>query len=236
MVVSLFVNPAQFDEPADLAAYPRDEERDLALAAAAGVDIVFRPPADEIYPDGFQTWVEVEQLSRGMEGAARDGHFRGVATVCLKLFNIVRPDRAYFGQKDAQQAAVVESRRPRPEPRARDSGAARSCGTPTDSRSARGTSRLSSEERRAALALPRALRSWRRGLPGGRRSRVCGLRHSRPGARSHHRVRGGSSARTATSFWPALFASARLVSSTTSSSQKESHEHSTSRQARARRS
>ena len=107
VVVSLFVNPAQFDEGADLAAYPRDEARDLELAATLGADVLFAPPPEEIYPPGFQTWVDVEQLSRGLEGDHRPGHFRGVATVCLKLFNIVRPQRAYFGQKDAQQVAVV---------------------------------------------------------------------------------------------------------------------------------
>ena len=107
VVASLFVNPAQFADTADLERYPRDEERDAQLAEAEGVDVLFAPSADELYPPGFQTWVEVEELSRGLEGAFRPGHFRGVATVCLKLFNIVRPRRAYFGQKDAQQAAVL---------------------------------------------------------------------------------------------------------------------------------
>jgi len=107
VVVSLFVNPSQFDEAADLAAYPRDEARDLRLAEEEGVDLVFAPSADEMYPPGFQTWVDVEEASRGLEGDARPGHFRGVATVCLKLFAIVQPERAYFGQKDAQQAVVV---------------------------------------------------------------------------------------------------------------------------------
>jgi pantoate--beta-alanine ligase len=105
VVMSLFVNPAQFDDASDLAAYPRDEARDLAIAEADGVDVVFAPGADELYPDGFATWVETK--STGAEGAARPGHFQGVATVCLKLFNIVRPERAYFGQKDAQQVAVI---------------------------------------------------------------------------------------------------------------------------------
>ena len=105
VVMSLFVNPAQFDEASDLAAYPRDEARDLEIAEAEAVDIVFAPDAAKLYPDGFATWVEPEQT--GAEGAARPGHFRGVATVCLKLFNIVRPERAYFGQKDAQQVAVI---------------------------------------------------------------------------------------------------------------------------------
>ena len=105
VVMSLFVNPAQFDEAADLAAYPRDEERDLAIAEEEGVDVVFAPDASELYPAGFATWVEPADI--GAEGASRPGHFRGVATVCLKLFNVVRPERAYFGQKDAQQVAVI---------------------------------------------------------------------------------------------------------------------------------
>ncbi len=108
VVVSIFVNPTQFGQGEDLDRYPRDEARDARLAEEAGVDVLFVPRVEEMYPDGFQTWVEVTELSQGMEGAARPGHFRGVATVCLKLFNIVRPSRAYFGQKDAQQAAVVE--------------------------------------------------------------------------------------------------------------------------------
>jgi pantoate--beta-alanine ligase len=107
VVVSLFVNPAQFAEAADLDRYPRDEERDAEVAEAEGVDVLFAPKVEELYPPGFQTWVEVEELSRGLEGDFRPGHFRGVATICLKLFNIVRPRRAYFGQKDAQQAAVL---------------------------------------------------------------------------------------------------------------------------------
>ncbi|MDX6493468.1 MAG: pantoate--beta-alanine ligase [Gaiellaceae bacterium] len=107
VVVSLFVNPAQFAEAADLDGYPRDEQRDSEVADAAGVDVLFAPSVEELYPPGFQTWVEVEELSRGLEGEFRPGHFRGVATVCLKLFNIVRPSRAYFGQKDAQQAAIL---------------------------------------------------------------------------------------------------------------------------------
>ena len=108
VIVSLFVNPAQFGPGEDLAHYPRDEERDTQLAEEAGVDILFAPTAEELYPEGYETWVDVEELGRRLEGEFRPGHFRGVATVCLKLFNIVRPDRAYFGQKDAQQAAVVK--------------------------------------------------------------------------------------------------------------------------------
>jgi pantoate--beta-alanine ligase len=107
LVASLFVNPAQFGEQADLAAYPRDEARDLGLAEEAGVDVVFAPTAEEMYPPGYETWVDVEGLGSGLEGEHRPGHFRGVATVCVKLFNVVRPQRAYFGQKDAQQAVIV---------------------------------------------------------------------------------------------------------------------------------
>jgi pantoate--beta-alanine ligase len=106
VVMSLFVNPAQFDEGKDLEAYPRDEARDLAIAEAEGVDAVFAPAAEELYPHGFATWVDPGEI--GAEGASRPGHFRGVATVCLKLFNIVRPDRVWFGQKDAQQVAVIK--------------------------------------------------------------------------------------------------------------------------------
>jgi pantoate--beta-alanine ligase len=108
VVASIFVNPSQFGPGEDFERYPRDEQRDSVLAESWGVDHLFAPSADEIYPDGFGTWVEVEGLTDELEGAARPGHFRGVATVCLKLFNIVGPDRAYFGQKDAQQAAVLE--------------------------------------------------------------------------------------------------------------------------------
>jgi pantoate--beta-alanine ligase len=105
VVASLFVNPAQFGEDADLATYPRDEARDAEIAEACGADVLFAPSAAEMYPPGFGTWVDVEGL--GAEEAARPGHFRGVATICLKLFNAVQPRRAYFGQKDAQQGAVV---------------------------------------------------------------------------------------------------------------------------------
>jgi len=107
VVVSLFVNPAQFGGTADLATYPREETHDLAVADEVGADIVFCPVAAEIYPAGFQTWVDVTELASTLEGVFRPGHFRGVATVCLKLFNIVRPDVAYFGQKDAQQVEVI---------------------------------------------------------------------------------------------------------------------------------
>jgi pantoate--beta-alanine ligase len=108
VVVSLFVNPAQFNDSADLAAYPRTEEQDAAEAAELGVDVLFAPPDSEIYPRGFATSVQVKGLSEVLEGAERGpGHFAGVCTVVTKLLNIVQPDVAYFGQKDAQQLAVV---------------------------------------------------------------------------------------------------------------------------------
>ena len=107
VVVSLFVNPTQFAPTEDLSAYPRDEARDAELAAAAGVDVLFAPAADEIYPDGFQTAVTVGALAQPLEGAQRPGHFDGVATVVTKLLNIAQPDAAFFGQKDAQQALIV---------------------------------------------------------------------------------------------------------------------------------
>lgn len=107
VIVTIFVNPTQFAPNEDLAAYPRNLPRDLALLQAAGVDVVFTPTPDIIYPPGYQTYIEVEQVSQGLEGARRPGHFRGVATVVSKLFNITQPDTAYFGQKDAQQVAVI---------------------------------------------------------------------------------------------------------------------------------
>jgi pantoate--beta-alanine ligase len=156
VVMSLFVNPAQFGERADLNGYPRDEARDLERAREAGVDVVFAPTATEMYPSGYQTWVEVTELGAILEGEHRRGHFRGVATVCLKLFNIVRPDVAFYGQKDAQQVDVL--RRMIADlnlelqlvvvPTVRDPD-----GLALSSRNVR----LSPEERARALALPRAL-------------------------------------------------------------------------------
>jgi pantoate--beta-alanine ligase len=154
VVVSLFVNPAQFAANDDLARYPRDEERDAALAEEAGVDLLFVPSPTEIYPEGFGTWIDVG--ATGGEASARPGHFRGVATVCLKLFNILRPDVAYFGQKDAQQVAVLRRMvrdlnvplELRVLPTVRDED-----GLALSSRNAY----LSPAERRQALALPRAL-------------------------------------------------------------------------------
>jgi len=156
VVMSLFVNPAQFGSPSDASGYPRDEERDLAVAAEAGVDLVFAPDASEMYPPGFQTWVDVTDLGAILEGEHRPGHFRGVATVCLKLFNIVDPDVVYFGQKDAQQVAVLRQLiadlaldvELRVLPTVRDPD-----GLAISSRNAH----LSAPERELALALPRAL-------------------------------------------------------------------------------
>jgi pantoate--beta-alanine ligase len=110
VVVSLFVNPAQFNEASDLAAYPRDEERDAALVAEIGADLLFAPPPDEVYPPGFATTVHVSGLTETLEGEHRGvSHFDGVATVVTKLLNMVGPDVAFFGQKDAQQALVIRA-------------------------------------------------------------------------------------------------------------------------------
>lgn len=158
VVVSLFVNPAQFGATEDLDRYPRDDERDVQLAEEAGVDVLFMPTAEQMYPAGFATWVDVGV--EGGEASARPGHFRGVATVCLKLFNLVRPDVAFFGQKDAQQIAVLRRMvrdlnvgvHIRALPTVRDED-----GLALSSRNAY----LSEAERRHALALPRALEAAR---------------------------------------------------------------------------
>jgi pantoate--beta-alanine ligase len=107
VVVSIFVNPTQFGPREDLSSYPRDLERDLSLIEPLGTDLVWMPTAEMMYPKSYQTWVEVETVTRPLEGAMRPGHFRGVTTVVAKLFNAVQPHRAYFGQKDAQQVAVI---------------------------------------------------------------------------------------------------------------------------------
>ena len=107
VAVSIFVNPTQFGPNEDLSKYPRDLERDLHLLEDAGVDLVWTPAPEDMYPTGFQTWVEVGQMTLPLEGAQRPGHFRGVTTVVSKLFNAVGPAKAYFGQKDAQQAAII---------------------------------------------------------------------------------------------------------------------------------
>ena len=107
VVASIFVNPTQFGPGEDLSKYPRDLARDLRLLESVGVDLVWTPTLEVMYPSGFQTWVTVDGLTKGLEGAMRPGHFRGVTTVVAKLFNAVQPHKAYFGQKDAQQAAVI---------------------------------------------------------------------------------------------------------------------------------
>jgi pantoate--beta-alanine ligase len=165
VVASLFVNAAQFGERVDLDSYPRDEAADAKIAEAAGVDVLFAPADAEMYPPGFATWIDVEDA--GAEGASRAGHFRGVATVCVKLFNIVEPRRAYFGQKDAQQAVVVRrvardlnfDVQIRVLPTVRDVD-----GLALSSRNAR----LTNGERARALALPHALAAGARayGLGG----------------------------------------------------------------------
>jgi pantoate--beta-alanine ligase len=156
LVASLFVNAVQFSDGADLAAYPRDFERDAALAEAEGIDVLFAPSAEAMYPPGFATWVVPEGAAEGLESAHRPGHFRGVATVCLKLFNIVRPEIAWFGQKDAQQVAVlkqlVRDLNVGIEIRVVDT-VRESDGLALSSRNAR----LSAEERERARAIPRAL-------------------------------------------------------------------------------
>ena len=156
LVTSLFVNPVQFAEHDDLAAYPRDLDRDAAFAEAEGVDVIFAPSTEEMYPPGFATWIVPEGAANGLESAHRPGHFRGVATVCLKLFNIVRPQIAWFGRKDAQQVAVLKQLvrdlnvdvEIRVVDTVRDSD-----GLALSSRNRR----LSPEERRRARAIPQAL-------------------------------------------------------------------------------
>jgi pantoate--beta-alanine ligase len=156
VVVSLFVNPAQFGPGEDLERYPRDEARDTELALGAEVSVLFVPTVDEMYPTGFDTHVDPGGLATVLEGAARPGHFQGVATVCTKLFALVRPERAYFGRKDAQQVAVVRQV-------ARDlSLGVEIVAVPTvrDTDGLALSSRnayLTASDRGAALALPRAL-------------------------------------------------------------------------------
>jgi pantoate--beta-alanine ligase len=156
VVLSLFVNPAQFGRNEDLDRYPRDEPRDIAAAEATGVDLLFIPDADQMYPDGFDTWVDPGKIGTFLEGSARPGHFRGVATICTKLFLLVRPTRAFFGRKDAQQVAVVKQL-------VRDLELPVeivACPTVRDPDGLALSSRnvfLSTDERKAALALPRAL-------------------------------------------------------------------------------
>lgn len=188
VAASIFVNPAQFGPHEDLARYPRDAERDLALLEAEGVDLVFMPSADEVYPAGFDTWVHVGGVSRRLEGRARPGHFRGVATVVCKLFNVVQPRRAYFGQKDAQQLRVVTKMvhdldlpvEVVPVPTVREAD-----GLALSSRNGY----LSPDERRQALSLSAALRLAEDLIAGGERragairTRMRRLIASQPDAR-----------------------------------------------------
>jgi pantoate--beta-alanine ligase len=156
IVATIFVNRAQFAPTEDFARYPRDEAKDARVAEEGGVDVLFTPEHDELYPKGYQTWIDVEELGRVLEGEHRPGHFRGVATVCLKLFNIVRPQLAYFGQKDEQQLALLRRMvrdlnldvTLRVLPTVRDTD-----GLALSSRNVY----LSDAEREHALALPRAL-------------------------------------------------------------------------------
>jgi pantoate--beta-alanine ligase len=156
LVASVYVNAPQFGDMSDLAAYPRDLEADAAVAAEHGVDVIFAPSTEEMYPPGFATWVDPAGAAEGLEGAFRPGHFRGVATVCLKLFNIVRPDRAWFGRKDAQQVAVLKQlvRDLNVDVEIRVVDTVRDAdGLALSSRNAH----LSPEEREQAFAIPRAL-------------------------------------------------------------------------------
>jgi pantoate--beta-alanine ligase len=170
VVVSLFVNPTQFNEQADLASYPRDEARDVRLASAVGVDYLFAPSAEEMYPEGFCTTVSVAGVTEQLEGAQRGrAHFDGVTTVVTKLLNIVRPDVAYFGQKDAQQVAVIKRVVDDLEipvelvvcPTVREPD-----GLAMSSRNAR----LSAGERERAATLARALRAAADAITGGERN------------------------------------------------------------------
>lgn len=168
-VLSIFVNPTQFGPAEDYGNYPRQLEADMAVAEKAGVDLVFAPDTEEVYAPDHSTWVEEERMSEGLCGARRPGHFRGVATVCAKLFNIVRPDRAYFGQKDYQQTKVVERMVRdldipvdiRTVPTVRDGD-----GLAVSSRN----QYLSHEERQASLAIWRALKQGAALVSGGERS------------------------------------------------------------------
>jgi pantoate--beta-alanine ligase len=179
VVVSLFVNPAQFEETADLAAYPRDEARDAGEAAELGVDVLFAPPAEEVYPPGFATAVRVEGLADVLEGAHRGaGHFAGVCTVVAKLLNVVTPDVAFFGQKDAQQVAVVRRM-------VRDLDLPVALDVVPTVREADGLAmssrnrRLDPGERDRALALSRALRAAERAVTAGERDAAAIERSAR---------------------------------------------------------
>jgi pantoate--beta-alanine ligase len=169
VVVSLFVNPAQFEEAADLEAYPRDEARDAAEAAELGVDILYAPPVDEVYPPGFATSVRVADLSDVLEGAERGpGHFAGVCTVVTKLFNVVQPDVAFFGQKDAQQVAVLR-RMVRDLDLPVELHVVPTVREPDGLAMSSRNGRLTPDERRRALALSRALHAAEAAIAAGER-------------------------------------------------------------------
>jgi len=169
VVVSLFVNPAQFDDAADLRAYPRDEARDAALAEQAGADVLFAPPTDEVYPAGFATSVRIVGITEPLEGESRgEEHFAGVATVVAKLFNMAQPDVAFFGQKDAQQVAVIRRLVADLDIPVRvevGATAREPDGLALSSRNAR----LRNGERERAVALPRALAAARQAVADGER-------------------------------------------------------------------
>jgi pantoate--beta-alanine ligase len=168
-VVSIFVNPRQFEDPADLARYPRSEARDLAMCDEAAVDLVFAPPVDEVYPAGFDTRVQVGAVARPLEGAARPGHFDGVATVVAVLFGLVRADRAYFGQKDAQQLLVIR-RMATDLAIGTEVVACRTIREPDGLALSSRNVHLSPAERAAASVLHRALLAARTDWEGGERS------------------------------------------------------------------
>jgi pantoate--beta-alanine ligase len=169
VVVSLFVNPAQFEEAADLEAYPRDEARDTAEAAELGVDVLYAPPVDEVYPPGFATSVRVAGLSDVLEGAERGpGHFAGVCTVVTKLLNVVQPDVAFFGQKDAQQVAVLR-RMVRDLDLPVELHVVPTVREPDGLAMSSRNGRLTPDERRRALALSRALHAAEAAIAAGER-------------------------------------------------------------------
>lgn len=168
-IVSIFVNPAQFNDKADLEKYPRDLTQDAAMLAELGVDYIYAPDVEEVYPPGFSTYVDVEGLTDVMEGASRPGHFRGVATVVTILFNTIRPDIAFFGQKDAQQVAVIERL-------TRDLGFEMEIAVMPTVREASGLAmssrneRLSDEGREKAVVLINALREAKKAFKNGERN------------------------------------------------------------------
>jgi pantoate--beta-alanine ligase len=168
VVVSIFVNPTQFGQGEDLDSYPRDTPRDLQLLEAAAVDLVWMPTPEVIYPEGYQTWVEVEKVTQPLEGAMRPGHFRGVATIVTKLFTTVQPHKAYFGQKDAQQVAVIQQL-------TRDLNFPIEIVVAPTVREADGLAmssrnvKLDENERKAATVLYRALQTAKKAYEGGER-------------------------------------------------------------------